>query len=327
MAKAKIEKSEYEKIKNLYTCGKTQPEIANIYGVSVSNISDILKSLNVKTRAGGSRFLDINVNEMYNMSKNGMTVKDIASYYGMSISTVWKRFKENNLTVDRYTYHFNEHYFDKIDSKEKAYLMGLLWADGHNRVKSGEIIIELQENDKDLLEKINRLTENERPLRKIELSKKNERWKNQYRLEWISKYTSGVLELYGMVQNKSLVLEFPDCIEDYLYSAFILGYVDGDGCISLSKENRYISLSMVGTRMFLNRVSEIINEYLGIEGNINRDERARKPICTLRYGKRDDVNKILNWLYSDMEIFMKRKYDKYQQFLTKYNNINKSCQD
>ena len=251
-------------------------------------------------------------------------MREIADEFNTTRATVSKLLKKNGVNVDRYTYHFNEHYFDSIDTPDKACYMGMLWADGHNCIDRGSIIIELQEKDADLLRTLNDLVENERPIRIQKLHDKNSNWQNQYRLVLQSKYTSQILEHYGMVQNKSLVLTFPEWLDQKLYASFILGYFDGDGCISLQSNNndRSAMINMVGTKMFLEKVANIICVTLGVVVDISRDARARDPICVLRCSHRDDVVKILNWLYSGATIYMQRKYDKYQQFL---NNINNSC--
>lgn len=67
-------------------------------------------------------------------------------------------------------YHLNETYFDYIDTPNKAYLLGLLCADGCNFPPKGTVFIALQESDRDLLEKIN--IENETPLRIVDQSKR-----------------------------------------------------------------------------------------------------------------------------------------------------------
>ena len=122
-----------------------------------------------------------------------------------------------------------------------------------------------------------------------------------------------------MSQQKSLVLEFPQWLNEELYPAFIRGYADGDGCISLSYNGRFASFNMVGTRMFLTSVAAIFKDNIGVDVDIKRDNRARDPICILRCGRRNDVQKILDWLYKDANIFLKRKFDKYHTF------INNSC--
>ena len=321
MSAAKIKKEEYIKIVDLYTQGMTQPEIAQIYNCSVSTVSSILRKMNVETRLGGSKNTKNNVLKMYEMYKNGMLLQDIANKFDTTRSTVSRLFKKNGFNVDRFTYHFNEHYFDHIDSQDKAYILGLLWADGHNRVDRGSVILELQEEDKPLLERINNITENERPLRKVPLHDKNPAWKDQYNLLWQSKYLSNVLNKYGMCQRKSLVLEFPKWLDEGLYPHFIRGYMDGDGCVCCMKQNHKIQVSMVGTRMFLERVQKICKN-VGIKSYIAHDKRANEAICNLLIASNICSITFLDWIYRDANLKMERKYNKYQQFL---NSINNSC--
>lgn len=319
MSTIKVKKEEYEKIVDLYKQGMTQPEIANIYNCSISTISGILKKMNTETRLGGSKNTNQDAYIMYEMYKNGMLLQDIANEFNITRTTVSKLIKKNGFEIDRFKYHFNEHYFDHIDSQDKAYILGLLWADGHNRVDKGGVILELQEDDKSLLEKINDITENERPLRKVALNNKNPSWKNQYNLLWQSKYLSNVLNEYGMCQRKSLVLEFPKWLNEELYSHFIRGYMDGDGCVCYMKNNHKIQVSMVGTRIFLEAIQKICEE-IGVKSYITHDKRANEAICQLSIVSNICSTTFLDWIYSDANLKMERKYNKYQQFLNSINN-------
>ena len=321
MNNSKIGKEEYVKIADMYKQGMTQPQIANVYDCSVSTISAVLKNTNVKTRLGGSKHTKEVIMKMRDMYTQGMLLQDIANEFNTTRATVSKLLKKNGVEIDRFKYHFNEHYFDQVDSQDKAYILGLLWADGHNRVDKGGVILELQEDDKDLLEQINDLTENERPLRKVALNERNKAWKNQYNLLWQSKYFSSVLNSYGMSQRKSLVLEFPAWLNEELYPHFIRGYMDGDGCVCYMKQNRKIQVSMVGTRMFLEYVQKICAS-IGVKSYITHDKRANEVICQFAIVSNISSVNFLNWIYQDANLKMERKYNKYQQFL---NSINNSC--
>jgi hypothetical protein len=61
-------------------------------------------------------------------------------------------------------YELNENYFDVIDSHDKAYILGFLFADGCNNPKKYTISISLQEEDKDILEKMRILIGSEKKL-------------------------------------------------------------------------------------------------------------------------------------------------------------------
>ena len=59
-----------------------------------------------------------------------------------------RTYSENNQKYKR-----NSHYFDQIDSENKAYYLGLLFADGNNFSKHNAITLSLQEEDGYIVEK------------------------------------------------------------------------------------------------------------------------------------------------------------------------------
>lgn len=316
----KIPKEEYQNVIDLYNSGKTQEEIAKIYGCQKHVIATIMKSHCVETRQNG--ITDKEAHMMYNMYQNGQTMSEIAEIYGIERHTVSRAFKRVGLCVDRKTYHFNEHYFDAVDNIDKAYILGLLWADGHNDVDRGKITLQLQDKDKELLEHINNAVESDRPLWLCPLHDKNERWSNTYTLTLQSRHMSNILKSYGMIQRKSLVLEFPNFINAHLYGAFVRGYLDGDGSICFNHQTKKTEVSMIGTVMLLERIQEICKK-LDIKASIYKKNNWSNMIRTLYITNKTDRVKFLNWIYKDANLKMDRKYIKYQQLLDDYN-INNS---
>lgn len=65
-------------------------------------------------------------------------------------------------------YTFNKNYFEKIDSEDKAYFLGLLYADGCNSTSATQnhasIVLNLQEGDKEILEKFMKYINSNKPL-------------------------------------------------------------------------------------------------------------------------------------------------------------------
>jgi intein-encoded DNA endonuclease-like protein len=321
----KIDIAEYAHIGEMYENSTSTTDISNEYGVHPATIRYILSQLNIEIRTGGSTNTYDDVIQWKQKYENGKLLKDIAEEYGVTPTTVRKHLESIGVDVDRHIYHFNENFFDIIDSQEKAYILGMLWADGCNNSSKNCVHLSLQEQDVELLKQINNLTNNDRPLRKSCLSKSHNNYQDQYCLTWGSKYFCDVLNDLGMVPRKTLVLEYPKSINEDLHRHFCRGYLDGDGCITLKNNGQFAAISMTGTHMFLNKVKEIISKQLGVEVSVYRDERSRDPICVLHCGRKDDVKKILDWVYGDANIFLQRKYDKYQQFISFNNNINNSC--
>ena len=144
MRKIEFSQDDYKNIVDMYQSGKSQSYIAGIYNCSESTMCNVMKQLKISTRSGGSKNTPDIINKWIKMYLNGAQLKDIAQEFNTNYRTVSTQLKKNGIEIDRYTYHFNEHYFDNIDSQEKAYIMGMLWADGHNCVSKGSIILELQ---------------------------------------------------------------------------------------------------------------------------------------------------------------------------------------
>lgn len=72
-------------------------------------------------------------------------------------------------------HYYDENYFNVVDTKEKAYFLGLLYADGCNvnHPTTGELSITLQEEDSYILEKFKQVLKSDYPLENINKADKN----------------------------------------------------------------------------------------------------------------------------------------------------------
>lgn len=319
MSKKKILDSDYDKIVDMYNSGMTQREIADTYNCSVHSVYMFMKRMNIDARPNGFTKEDAQI--MYSMHQNGMSMDDIAERFHSCRHTIGRTLKRYGFKIDKLKYHCDDNYFDIIDTKEKAYILGLLWADGCNDVNLGKIQLQLQERDVEILETINKLTSNDRPLYLTPLHDKNPNWQNAYTLILKSYHMSKVLNNYGMVPRKSLVLEFPSCLDRSLYRYFILGYFDGDGSISYNANTKALNVSIVGTYMFLKTLQNICEE-LGIKTFLRSKNDGDNAICTFGITNKNDRINFLNWMYFESTIKIERKYLKYQQCLNDYNINN-----
>lgn len=316
----KIPESEYQNVINLYKSGKTQKEVAKTYGCEAHVIAAIMKKFGVPSHPNG--VTKETAQEMYNLYINGKRTPEIAEMYGLDQHTVGRVFKRNGFATDRKTYHCDEGYFDVIDDQDKAYILGLLWSDGCNQLDHGKVTIQLQEQDKEILEQIKNVSSNERPLWKSQLNKKNPNWQNSMVLTWQSRHISQVLNDYGMVPRKSLVLEFPNWMDEFLYRHFLRGYVDGDGSVYYSEDRNVFRVSMVGTKMFLDVVQDICTN-IGIKTSMHHKREYNDITFTLTTTSNTGTLQLLNWLYKDANLKLQRKYVKYQQAFIRYN-VNSS---
>lgn len=262
--------------------------------------------------------------KIVDMYLNGYSSVKIGQLYDMShkpvLSVLDKMGVPRNWNSLR-KYNINEHYFDNIDTPNKAYILGLLYADGYNNTSINAIRLSLQEDDKQILEDISKELDYNAPLIFYEHSKEHEGWKDVYTLAIRSAHMSKVLNNLGVCRAKSLILEFPQWLNKNLYSHFIRGYFDGDGSVYCHKKTMNWNISIVSTKNFCNFVKNIIENELGIHVHVKLDGRHNDITSDIRIGGNNQVTKFLDWIYNDADLKMERKYIKYQQLL-EYRNIN-----
>lgn len=315
----KIKESEHQHIIELYQDGLTQSNISKKYNVSQGTIGNILKLYNIdtSTHVRKSKFSEIDVVEMYRLyTDDNCSSTVIAKMYNTDCSEVLKLFKQYGFSI-RDTSHayrkytIDEEYFDNIDNQDKAYYLGLLWADGCNYTPNNSIIISLQESDKHILDELrNRLNSN-KPLQFIPLNKKNPNHKNQYTFRVANKHMSNTLEEYGMCQRKSLVVKFPSCLPKELYSHFIRGYFDGDGCIPIA--DKYHVINMVGTKEMMETIQGILME-IGIKTQLKvHDPKTQSNTYLLRTSNTECSKNFLDYIYKDANLYLYRKHNLYLQ--------------
>ena len=224
-------------------------------------------------------FMD-DIDNIIGLYKQGTLMKELCKMYNVDIRFVSKIFIELGLKkqgVGKYVYS-KEDYFDDINSQNKAYILGLLFADGCNHIynSNGEgkyqITLSLQEDDKEILEKIKIEMDLQNPLHYLIPRTGNyingkivKSAKPQWKLEFNNKHISLRLNELGMVQNKSLVLQFPD-INSILYKHFIRGYFDGDGSIYSYIADGYLCyrFKITSSYDFCLKVKEVIQKELNI---------------------------------------------------------------
>ena len=278
MSNAKIQESEYNNILNLYNDGTTAPEIAKMYDVSSHVIYSILhKFPNRRKKKSYKNFSNEEKENIVKLYLEGKSTVEIGKMYNFNHHSIAAILDEYN--IDRRdtshcnrTYSIDEEYFDNINTQNKAYFLGFLFADGNNCMQKSTIRIALQEKDRDILEKLRIDIGSNKPLcLKSSENKRNNGegydYKDQYALEIYNKHWCERLSELGCVPNKSLVLKFPDYLSDEMLPHFIRGYFDGDGCIVNAKSGAY-AISLTSTKDFCISVQNIVFNLFGMKSYI-----------------------------------------------------------
>ena len=315
-----------QKIIEMYISCNDVEKIMAIMNCDEHNIRVVLKEYQIDRKY--NTLNDEIYDRIINKYANGASQFKISYDLLVGDHCIRKTLNKNNIQRRSYSennrrFYRNSHYFDLIDSQNKAYILGLLYSDGCNYPKHNAITISLQEEDGYILDFIKNELEYEGPVRLNRLHDKCEKYKNQSVLCINDPYMSKRLEKLGVVQAKSLCLKFPDFIRMKYISHFVRGYFDGDGCISITKSTEKPKVSICGTFEFCNRLSEIIHSLNGKCSLQKPKQSESKNTFVLNIQGYNSVNNFMEWIYYDADFKMERKYQKYIQIKERFNtNIN-----
>ena len=261
-------------------------------------------------------------NKIIEMYLSGYSTTRIAEHFMVSHKLIGRILDENDIKRIHNgvrKWNLNEHYFDSIDTQNKAYILGLLYADGYNGINKSTVRIQLQYTDVELLKQISREIESDKPLKYINCSSKVASngfiSKDMYQLEAFSSHMCHTLDAIGMHQNKSLILEFPRFENKSLARHFIRGYYDGDGSFTYSNANsakRFQGLiTITSTESFCEECLTILRKEIGIGGGIYDASCHNGITKVITISGNRQCKNVLDWLYFDADMYLHRKYDKY----------------
>jgi hypothetical protein len=256
-----------------------------------------------------------------------LPTRQIGKMFGCSDCVIQKEFTKAGLKVrDRsrakQKYPINESIFDNIDSEEKAYWLGFLYADG-NVSKTNRTRLSLAEQDKEIIEKFSIFIFGQIRA-KYYKQPKGKKGQNLFYVDVCNKHIATKLTELGCPPKKTFILTFPEWLDKSLYSHFIRGYFDGDGCLSNYKEARKNSIkpyhrsdvSILSTKEFLVSLQSVF-QTIEINSFISKRYKNRKNNnFNLRIRGNRQIEKLMSYLYKDANIFLTRKYNKYLELKT-----------
>lgn len=243
--------------------------------------------------------------------KKGKTLSALGREFGVSYSTIRNLLKRKGIKTEGNKHNFprDEFYFSNIDSKEKAYWLGFLYADGCVHSNSNEISITLK--DRDHLEKFRKAIKSNNKISES-IDKRFSSMPKIYHFSIRDKQLKSDLIKWGCVPNKSLSLaKIPNIPRDFV-SHFIRGYFDGDGNLHWLNGTKNFRISFVGTAPFL----KDIQKELGLSLSLGQQKGNQSKY--FQVAGRKQVPMILDYIYkdSDENIRLTRKYKNYLDCLT-----------
>lgn len=241
-----------------------------------------------------------------------MSYREMSKCIGRTIDAIQLKCAKLGLKKES-KYSYDKHYFDNIDTKEKAYWLGFIYADGYinyNPLKHNyELGIEISDIDDKHLEKFSKCLKFNGKIRYRKRIINNV----ERKLCSIRLYCKEMLHSLiknGVIQNKHNKIQLPRLKKQFM-NHFIRGYFDGDGCIHIYKKKKLIKCSFTSSSyVFLEQLKTLFIT-LGITSYLYSEKN--KSTFKLQIGTKESHDLFLKYLYTDINknIYLDRKYQKY----------------
>lgn len=261
------------------------------------------------------------VSEYLNKHKSIETIATENNWRNHSVRKIYKS-SGNKMRTDRdqaLKFTCNENYFEVIDTPEKAYWLGFLYADGfiqsprkHSNYKVG---ITLTGADKGHLEKFKKAIEFTGEIKTYNRSATCYMGTKPYSRILVSsnKMAMDLIKL-GCKEHKTEVLEYPNksIIPSEFEKDFVRGCIDGDGSIILYSNGEY-GLKFTGTKSMCKGILKFLEKE-----NLKLSQRhPERPVDNYNFsiGGRVQVKRIATLLYQNTIVYLDRKYERYLKML------------
>lgn len=274
--------------------------------LSSNRYRNIMKLENKKGNAIKKVDIDVakTLYEQYNLP-----MYKIAMLYGVSDGSIRKYLIKEKCFMKGHRCGSNSfnNYFETIDSPDKAYFLGLIFADGNIRTDSrggGRKImsIMLTESDKYILEIFNSYAGFNSNL----IIHHKEDIKPRYGLMINSEKIYDDLVKLGVAPRKSKdgILDVPD-LKQNLIPHFIRGYFDGDG---IAKKEGYIGFC--GDIKMIEYIKSTLINKCNVNDNTITYNKGNS-IYYIQWSSKKDIKAIFDYIYKNKkDLYLKRKYQK-----------------
>ena len=307
-------------IYKLYNENNGIVQIANALNINRHTVTNVLKKQGIyrgnKHASNDSPEKSDRNNKIISLYNSGLSLSQVAKKVNMSAGGIYKILNDKNITIRpqrskghssgitrNRKHNFDLNFFETIDTEEKAYWLGFMYADGYVNY-NGLVSINLQEKDKDHLYKF------KETLKAYSTELKYNSRSKSYNISLRSVKMSSDLIKLGCKQKKSLTLLFPkeSQVPKDLLHHFMRGYFDGDGCICVTEKTN--TFSLLGTFDFIDKYYD---EVLLNTGDTKHSLYKKNNVYELAISKPKSIDKIYEYLYKDASVFLERKKEKFLQ--------------
>lgn len=265
------------------------------------------------------------INYIIEEYQNTHSTGKIAQQFKTSTESIRRVLKKNNVKIlsaqelQHAKHPRDSNFFNTINTPDKAYWLGFLYADGSVSASNSTVALQLQEQDKSHLIKFRKALGNNNTVTRTEkYDSTTQKSYYGYRYAIRDQQIHDDLIEQGCMPNKTYILTFPDndILPTNLQSHFIRGYMDGDGHFGYySPHNRpgiNFRLAFYGTESMLKGIQECLNKE-----NLTLESRSSHYVLKIVGNKQ--LESILKYIYQDSqpEIELDRKREVYDYFILK----------
>ena len=217
--------------------------------------------------------------------------------------------RENGLNRNKYP--VNSTFFDCIDSEEKAYWWGFLYADGYVGKDARAIVVNLSNVDVEHLKKFRDIISPERPVRlEVKFRKNLGITTRTAVLRVDDKYICSRLQELGMIPKRTEFWRVGDNLPDDLFRHWLRGYFDGDG--TASKDISRPTIRILGQEDLLVWFLKELNTNNVLHTSTVPRQKGGKNgtkinIYELSVGGSHQMVSFREWLYKNAVVYLERK--------------------
>lgn len=257
-------------------------------------------------------------------SEERHSINKLKQLYKLQFVDIKQILTDNGIYVrthreSRLTYQYDETYFSEIDTPEKAYWLGFIYADGFITKKTnGNPVFGMTLGEIEPLEKLNRCLNSNKPIGMYKKTNSYSSESVEYKLAFNSPKMVADLEKWGCVENKTFKLKFPKFLAQELVPHFVRGYFDGDGSVFLhiqkanKKEYIMLGVQFSGTKSFLEELSKHIDS----ESCVYQDRRKNTDCWRIQLQSNIKSLKFYHYIYHNAgDMCLTRKREKFEDFI------------
>ena len=317
-----MEKVFEKAIKEFLDTGDSVTSIAEKYNLNRYELSNKIKekyNIDIKeySRRKREEFYEYIYQEYTNSE---ISMKQICKNYHITQRRFTKYIEDRNIEdniVLKQEYQVNKNIFKTIDSEEKAYWLGFLYADGYN---SGSYIqLTIAKQDFNHLKKFRNFLSSTHPIRYRHQD-------NTVNITVSDFDISTDLSILGCVKGKTYCCDFPGIksLKRIYLRDFIRGFFDGDGTIKkmiiqdiTSANSIKRKVDKVSFTIKSKTFSEKLAHYIGSMCKVKPSIYYYEPLDRYEVYIEGQINirTFLDCIYKEANVFLDRKYEQYLRYI------------